>query len=102
MSIFRKIFDFFSPVVDVDLRLATLGFRKTGETKTSIEYMRYNEKHRYTQIVEVCAKMDSCPTICSYSLEGTTSTGSPVVALTLEEAGLFITKAEEIGLYERL
>lgn len=77
---------------DIDLRIAELGFRKTLDSDMFLEYMRYNNDCRYTQLVEICRKKG---TVSSYSIEGTTSTGSPVVALTIEEAELFLKKAKE-------
>lgn len=80
-----------------DKQFEELGFVKMEENKYGARYERWNNKFKYTHVIELMHKASGRHIIQSYDFESTTEHGGINVGLSMKEAKLCFKKMREMG-----
>ena len=83
----------------VDKKLADIGLVKVEDNRYVVTYERYNEKHDYTQIVDILHKTNGKHIVQSYDCDlfDDEHIGNTSVGLTYYEMKLILKKMKQKG-----
>lgn len=87
----------------VDEKLSEIGFKKSYESDSSVDYEKYVERFNFVHKVSIVHKSSGKHILQSYDPEliGDNFTGNIGVGLTGYEMKLFLKKMKQMGLYSK-
>lgn len=81
----------------VDEKLSEIGFEKSYESDSGVDYEKYVEDFNFVHKVSIVRKSSGKHLLCSYAPK----TGHIGVGLTVYEMKLFLKKMKQMGLYSK-